>query len=228
MSNIKILKLLGLSASMGTLVSLYVLYWGVDSGVQKFFCFAVPAFLVGFLISFPVVGYSAKTESGSISKVGTALVIGFLALILSAFGVGAFINNHYFASAALDIFAVVLIIFSIGTSFISSQHVDAITASKNYSSDHMIWAADLNEIANICAEKDLKIKIKGVADNMVYLARDSSSDKLTINLKITEVIKTISINVTSVNRVDVELNLNELSSLIVQREMMLKQGRNQV
>jgi len=228
MSNIRILKILGLVAALGTLASLYVLYWNIGSGVQKFFCFALLSFLVGFIIYFPAVGYSAKTVSGSLAKVGTAVTIGFVALILSIFSMIAFVNDHAVISGALDIFAVVLIIFSVGASLITSQHVDAITEFKDYSSDHTAWASTLSSISNVCAEKDLKEKIARLADNMTYLARDPSSEKLSINLQITEIIKTLSKNVMAVNRLDIELNLSEISSLVAERESELKQKRSQV
>ena len=183
---------------------------------------------MGFIIYFPAVGYSTKTASGSLAKIGTAVTIGTIALIIAICSAIAFVNERPLLSAAFDIVAIVLIIFSIGASVISSQHVDAITESKDYTSDHIVWASTLSSVSNICAEKDLKDSIERLADGMTYLARDPSADKLPINIEITEMIKTLSKNVALVNRSDIEVNINHISSLIADRELQLRQKRSQV
>jgi hypothetical protein len=228
MTNKQILKILGLGAALGTLVSLHLVYWNIESGIQKNICFITLAFLVGFLIYFPAVGYRAKTMSGSLAKTSIAAIIGFLALILGALSTNALVNGHLVTSAVLDISAFVFILFTVGASLISSQHVDDLTAAKDYSSDHILWASNLDYISTKCNEKDLKDKIKKITDNLPYIARDPSNNKLAINSQITAVITTLSENVLTARRSDIEVNLNQILDLLTQRESQLKQSRNQV
>lgn len=228
MTNTNIIRLTALVSSASCFAVLYVLFWDTTPESAKLFSFGQLSFLLGFFIYFPTIGCKSKTISGSLSRIGSGAWFGFVALCLSLLGTALLLKGQASYSIAVNITAVFSTFLSISTSLITSQHVDSVNEFKNYSSDHRIWATKLDTISDTVANIETKKKIKRLAEDMGYLARDNSNEKLKINTQISSAIDFLSKALERNDENDINVQLTKISLLAKEREEILKKMRSQV
>ena len=169
--------------------------------------------------------YEARGEAGPTAALGIRIRFSLAAVVLGIAAVALALTKYRSGADLAGFMGVLLIGFSMKTSSAVAEKVSEINERVSAPSRHLTWRDDLDRIAAVSKDDELRRRLQVLAEESRFLARDVPGVETEVDHEIAGRLLDIRRAVLAQEFSEASALLDTLSTLFAEREILLRSER---
>jgi phage shock protein PspC (stress-responsive transcriptional regulator) len=182
---------------------------------------------VGFLFYVPH-ATRMQSQSANLALIGPVGTLSMVLLVWSGFALVAALCNYVTASFAMDALTIGGFVVAWSLLKIASQVVTHAAEDTEKSSQHGTWQARVSGLTTLCIDEKMRQPVSRLAENIRYIARDSTTGAHAENSQIAKLIDTLETAIRDQDLPGTLAYVHQLETVLAQREQALKALRSKI